>query len=521
LLSIGLANAQTTFNHRVRFGHPSCVITSVIATDSCYYMSAVMSDTVPPFKSIIGFVKYSLSGDSLGFFFLQKENQQIEAWTSYMQTVSDTSFILPAIGLTNIGDVFSKIIRFNSAKQIEMETNFYSPNYPTISFMKPAGLLAKSMNTDYFLINQFGAPNAVTNMSLIRTDSEGSLKWQKNFGTNNRDRPESISWTPDSNILVGASYSNQNLGLEPSTTPSILRYQTALYLFDTLGVQQWSWFSPVSMGFRDAANDVLPLPDGSIIVASAKGKANCGTTGTHCTVGSYVRNIFKLSPMRQVEWDSVLGDHNKIFGSASKLLLLNGDTTFLVFSWEANLFAQTPQILKDKSYGVIEKYHINGHRYWARRYVYEPADSLNGHEVYDAKISADGGIIVVGESHSLADYPQQGWILKLDSMGCLVPGCHLNDPTNSSNELGTTVDVLVYPNPTSDLLNFTISSGVAQAQCQVSVFDLLGRIIYQNSHVSSGYTYMVPVDKWPAGQYFLHLTTSNGFQQRVPFVVTR
>ncbi|MCU0345683.1 MAG: hypothetical protein MUC59_01990 [Saprospiraceae bacterium] len=62
-------------------------------------------------------------------------------------------------------------------------------------------------------------------------------------------------------------------GLKTNTTTNVMDYTFQCHIFqmDSLGNLEWEWLSPVSDGLRDAANDMLLLDDGSLIVASGVG----------------------------------------------------------------------------------------------------------------------------------------------------------------------------------------------------------------------------------------------------------
>ena len=49
--------AQDTYSYRFDFGFPAAVLTSILSTDSCYYATGVIADSVPPYEAGNIFVK--------------------------------------------------------------------------------------------------------------------------------------------------------------------------------------------------------------------------------------------------------------------------------------------------------------------------------------------------------------------------------------------------------------------------------------------------------------------------------
>ena len=61
--SLSNVNCQVTFNHLIDFELPFSTLTSVLPTDSCYYATGVIVDSVPPFPVGNIFVKFDLEGN--------------------------------------------------------------------------------------------------------------------------------------------------------------------------------------------------------------------------------------------------------------------------------------------------------------------------------------------------------------------------------------------------------------------------------------------------------------------------
>ena len=104
---------------------------------------------------------------------------------------------------------------------------------------------------------------------------------------------------------------------------------------------------------------------------------------------------------------------------------------------------------------------------------------------YDVKQTSDGGFIMVGESTDYCvgriDPVQRGWLVKVDSNGCL-----FNDlqcwPTAVNETPNNTAAIKVYPNPAHDYLQAetTLNDAVIEQT------DIIGRsLVHQKLSASS------------------------------------
>jgi hypothetical protein len=128
----------------------------------------------------------------------------------------------------------------------------------------------------------------------------------------------------------------------------------------------------------------------------------------------------------------------------------------------------------------------------------------NSHTIYDVKETKDNGFIIAGESFDRTyqdSVPQQAWLLKVDQYGCLVPGCQL---VNTGEVSVKKPDLVIYPNPTIDYLNFYLNTNPGQAgEGQFRITDISGKQKALFDSDSPGTTFIVPVMDYPAGTYVL------------------
>ncbi len=161
------------------------------------------------------------------------------------------------------------------------------------------------------------------------------------------------------------------------------------------------------------------------------------------------------------------------------------------------------------SKGTLVKLSKEGDPQWSRLYSHYDVSSISLWQLFwDVKPTSDGGLVLTGEANS-ADYPYaQLWLLKLDSLGCLVPGCN----TVGVEEVVTDLQshLIVSPNPARDNVRVELQcpEGFApEGDVRVLLLDANGRVVAQQKAVSNldRITCTLDVSGYASGTYFVHL----------------
>jgi hypothetical protein len=121
-------------------------------------------------------------------------------------------------------------------------------------------------------------------------------------------------------------------------------------------------------------------------------------------------------------------------------------------------------------FGWIMKIDSNGDSMWYREFSNYP-HGLKRHELHDIAQTPDGGFIGCGYifDHYLGLFFDI-WILKLDSLGCDTPGCHLigiEERALSIQELE------VFPNPFSEIMHVVLPEGYSGGK--LLMYDVQGK----------------------------------------------
>lgn len=157
---------------------------------------------------------------------------------------------------------------------------------------------------------------------------------------------------------------------------------------------------------------------------------------------------------------------------------------------------------------VLVCYNPEGTLLWARDVALE---EFSGKLFHYASWASDGGILVNGYLSSTVngEYDSQMFLLKLDSMGCLVPGCQQTIITDVGEPEYFKFGLGVAPNPVTDRLCFLPNaSGRLPRVIRLTIFNAVGGVSLRLN--SPDLVEPIRVGQLPAGVYFYLLETETG-----------
>lgn len=372
------------------------------------------------------------------------------------------------------------------------------------------------------------------NVILTKIDKEtGDTIFFKEFYTDGVEVGYRISWLPDSTILI--------YGITNETG-----YNRILLMnIDTVGNIIFDKFYGTGI-VRDSRYFQL---DNSGNIYISYGDEDCDPRGYYFNIVDLAGEITGIYDydLNCLEWGvpSLTDDGYYIASYDYYIYLstffakLNSDYSYswknyFAPDWVYNLWAQyelddgSVIVYGSKEYAGVEiTYHAflrkidkNGNTVWEREYFTEK-------EIYHSYIwtlseTSDKGFICGGTGYGepvneFGGLSQNFWLLKLDSMGCLIPGCDTIDnneeyvPIESNNAA-----IIVYPNPITT--EATIQIDLAQLDLtnltyfEVELTDLQGRILTeftvdQFHWVRNGDYITLPLNRenWARGIYFIQI----------------
>ncbi|MBX2929934.1 MAG: T9SS type A sorting domain-containing protein [Saprospiraceae bacterium] len=497
MVSANLLTSQITFNKRFSPGFPAAILSNVIATDSCYFLTGTIADSMPPHRPGGLFLKTDLEGNPQIVKTIRSQTQSFQIWNPDFAILPDGTFAVAA----RKNDSISKatLVRFDQNGDTLLTHSFTSLHQPPFStFIWPRAFTPHPDGGFVFASDIQGLPWGGYNHGdiwVVKMNSTGQIEWHNKLGNHWHERPLSLLIDEDNNIIVGGWKANI------SFVTSGYIYQNYIIKLDNNGTILSSYLSPVSSGLRRGAADMVLLDDGSLVIASGVGHEIAIPSVNGISFENY---IFKLNPAHVIEWEITFPEPVRT-GAAelNKIIAVSDGSGFVAAGKQGVL---QPSLNALSVHGWIGKITPNGDSLWSRLYI--GIDQLkNRHNIYGLKETPDGGFILCGDSQNSGtlapgEIRQQAWLLKLDQYGCLVPGCHIT--TSAAEPAPERLRLALYPNPAAEYLNFYLRApaGVG-SELSFRIFDAGGRLLREFPHASPDATYVVSVWDWPAGMYVL------------------
>lgn len=337
---------------------------------------------------------------------------------------------------------------------------------------------------------------------LIRTDSLGVEQWRRTYGGPDFwDFAAAVDTSTDDGYFVGGQS-------QDSPTNKQLWVLRLNELGDTLWTKKWG------TQFDEPNAHLTTLANGDPIIASAWGFAPA----------------FALTQAYMAELDQDDGSFvwQRWYGPIVNLTTLftakevhpGAGCISAGFTFEPNT-----NFFK----GVMLRTAANGDSLWMRNYFYYDSLMTDGMgEFKDVIPTQDGGFIACGYTNGAytgpypANYSQDVWVVKVDSLGCIVPGCDV--PMGITSQITNMGYALtLYPNPVRDQLHVSIklpSSFRSEGPLVLTVVSADGRMVRQQQvPTSAPDEFVIDVQALAAGGYTLHLSDAHTWIAGKKFII--
>jgi hypothetical protein len=413
-------------------------------------------------------------------------NDTIKYYAGYSGSIiqiNDSEFIWAA-GKSNYIKDFVSLIKFDKILSKIWEVDFMCNNDTTYSYLDFYNLIQTMdhcfIQTGCILSNPSG-----TNLLLQKTDSLGGIQWRKQFVYKGVTTGWSVIQTPDHGFLVGGG------AYLPYVKHS---YQGLLIKTDSLGNEQWRRY-PGDSDYDDSYCIVRNSPDGNYIVGTQLGYDPMISSAWD---DAKIR-LMKFNNNGSVLWDKQYGSKMPWNTTSQVYIHPNGDITSCGYYLSTDSFA----VAKYATCGWILKTNNNGDSLWMREHYYYSGCESESY-LYDLKPTPDGGYILVGTTDSSLSIPKSVWALKVDSLGCAVPGCQyvgMKELIISNEKLE------MYPNPASEVVTLKMPDFIKQEVLEVRIFNQLGQEVLRQPVASYNPLITIPIHTLPPGTYFVRVIT--------------
>lgn len=425
-------------------------------------------------------------------------------WADCCDSIPGGGFVIGGSSRTYGTDVIeARLVRFNTQGDPLWSRSFGSPGAFWI------GQQLKHLNDGGFMLCGSTDDQSFEDGFVIRTDPEGNELWRHLYGyfDDRQDLFTSFVELPNGFLLTGLS----RLSDENS--------QFYRVMVDHSGVLQWEdrWGG----AYEDGSVHGALCADGTVLLSSFTAYAIDAT--------STKPYLAKLDPLsNELIWEREYGlpTYGRLLFAAKECL--NADIIACGVTYEGG-----------NEQGLLLRATSEGDSLWMRNYSYydEVIDSCRG-RFWDVLPTDDGGFIAAGFANGPfggpypPGYSQDAWVVKVDDMGCVVPGC---DATGVAEIVTNLLDALtIYPNPVPQggpvTVQLALPEGFRKEPLRLSVVSAEGRLVEEreltlrsteapregDSHASQ---FTLHTSTYASGLYHLHLTSGTTWLSGAKLVV--
>ena len=511
---VNISVAQTRFNNRVNFGFPAQYITSVVATDSCYYVTGTGVLSVSPYKEGIFFAIMDLFG----------EVNSIKTYDSFpgksIEYANNKMFFSKGYFYCSAYFIYSDQIR--KPALIKFNTNgdtVFIREYPSeLGYETWHNALDGIRSQDgnfYLTCNIFNQTTQNYNADIIKIDSTGKQIWSRiplpNVPDNLLHLASSLVELNDGSIILSTKL------IQFAGVHSNFVRRNQIIKIDTGGNLLNYWTSPVGELWVGDHNDILQTQDGGIVFTMARATEEFDDSLASWHYLNRYGGICKLSNDLSEQWMVTYDDKNPYEMNHYLNRVIELDDGSLVAAGKHfesyqpdSVYLEDYELWDYWNYnGWLVKFSAEGDSIWSRQYHYV-ISPMDEHFITDIEETEDGGFIMCGQAGDMFHKPppgQQGWLLKTDEYGCIVPGCQVSveEREIEDNYLN------IYPNPAKDYLNIFLQrkNNDPVKDAKGRLIDLNGNILIEFSMLQSDLTYILPVDIYPSGMYIFQYIHHN------------
>jgi len=431
--------AQVEYFNRVFKYNVTNALFGVIEKDTFFYTAGTIRDSIN-INSVRVFInKYSQNGDIVWNKSWGEANKEYAAsWKSPIIATHDNGFAIIGGIRDSTMTWHSFLMKHNSDGDTLWKKDFYDTisiyTYNHLAFNN----FKETSDKGFIIVGEIHATNQYdTEIYLIKTDSLGETEWFNTYGHPlTIDRGVSVIQTPDSGYLIGGF--QYRPGVAYSGDGIIIKT-------DKDGNKEWE--KTIGGPYKDFIAYVTLSYDSNYLVALpyAYQEVLPGYPAREI-------NVLKVTPSKQVIWSKHYRIHCK--QTVENIIeLSNRDIVIVGYS----LICDTINGASGDE-GFIFMLNENGDSLWYRDYSFQ-SYLVNGssNRLLDLKPTTDGGFVACGYFiNYYQPFPQSGWLVKTDSMGCDTPGCWivgLKEPQIAWD----VEEVSVYPNPASDFISIELN----------------------------------------------------------------
>jgi len=510
--------SQARINQITKLGNRFCIF-----TESNWYKDALLVAGTSAYfnegwKATL--IKYDNKGSILETFYLPDtiETSGYSFWDKGLIIDQDTIIHTASVGFVDPDQLEGMVFKLNMNNEFITSKIYKSAYFPTEQFCRFKDFI--KLQNGFAVLSSEWRNFDDAQCGILRLDENFNKIWRYNYGQNiSKEFPSQIFQLTNGHFVVLANSTNLDISDE-FYGMSRGYYRSYIFEVDEEGNLVWEWKSPDR---SEAGYAGHLINDSTLVVAAGNGTVVCfdpGDPNSQCHF-EWTGEAYKFNlNTREKIWETSMsgGQQNTMFDNSYRDIIPSIENDGFILCGEAYYgsyegCAQVDTTVKCWNFpGIIAKVSNNGDSIWMRKY-FGVTDVWESNQLHDAEITPDSGYSFVGEAFNPwqgDDQGQFGWLLMTDKYGCLVPGCQLVSSTNEpvQNNSETDISFKIYPNPAVSIVNVLITQSLLP-DAVLHLIDESGNELDQWRNFEKGATYMIPVDNYPAGIYFLNMTYGN------------
>ena len=487
---------KAQFNLVTDFGGQAkaAVFSSLIHDNNKLLVLGELIDTVmPSLPGKVSLASFSLSGNNVKLnTFRASGTKSIEFFQNSLINSGNNKYAANGITLDSTGFVVGAFIKYDS----NLTPVFYKEY--TEAGLRIYGKRLITYGNDFiqgWLINH---STGKSDIRVVRTDSLGNIKWLKTFGNGNslNENVNGLCINSRNEIVVsGSAYYTY-----PQTT-NVLLY-TYLLVLDSAGNKRHEYLdTDSSSGYW---NEIQPTLDGGYITCGNYVLFKSQSEGYY-----YKAALAKWDSAFNRQWLHLYGDSSAQIEFLTSRVCKNGD----IISCGQALKHYTVDTFG--FYGWLQRTDKNGNIKWSKLYkglnTPNRSDELNNltdvEELPDGRLAACG----VAEGQVPGQPLQRGWLLLVDSNGCLLDSCGVNYTSIdvvAPLSLGEVLGLRIFPNPASSycFIDYGNLNWEASHNVQLQVTNLLGESLYHTQLPEYSGIHKLDMQDYSSGLYVVTLS---------------
>lgn len=339
------------------------------------------------------------------------------------------------------------------------------------------------------------ANNGLEDYWVVKIDSNGVFQWDKTLGGSGIDHSWSVSEATDGSIFVGGLSNSPISGDKTEPTMG----SRDLWIAKLSSGGDLIWENTIGGDGSDVVYDMVATEDNGLVLGAMSNSNISGDKTENSKGGSDIWMV-KLNEDGNILWQKTIGGSSS---DGTDGLIRIPDVGYLIAS------NSTSPVSGDKTEGTFS------YDYWIVK-VDETGNVIDQNTIqgFDIDIALgldlahESGYIAVGYSDSDTGLDKeedaQGyfdiWVTRLDL------------PLNTT-EFEDNTSLLTYPNPASEMLTITTTSGTPINT--LSLYNSLGQKVYELDNLN-GSQFQLDLNGFSSGLYVLNVETDNEiFSRRI------